>query len=103
MTAELARRGLPPLQERPRKAFPATPGRPLAQSLWVGRKLRWIERLAIKSYLDNGWRFQLYAYDDPDNVPDGCEVLDAAAIIPAKDVFRERSVGSPAWCSMAST
>ena len=89
VTAELARRGLPPLQERPRKAFPATPGRPLAQSLWVGRKLRWIERLAIKSYLDNGWRFQLYAYDDPDNVPDGCEVLDAAAIIPAKDVFRE--------------
>jgi hypothetical protein len=89
VTAELARRGLPALQERPRKAFPATPGRPLAQSLRVGRKLRWIERLAIKSYLDNGWRFQLYAYDDPDNVPDGCEVLDAAAIIPAKDVFRE--------------
>jgi hypothetical protein len=83
VTAELARRGLPALQERPRKAFPATPGRPLAQSLRVGRKLRWIERLAIKSYLDNGWRFQLYAYDDPDNVPDGCEVLDAAAIIPA--------------------
>jgi hypothetical protein len=64
VTAELSKRGLPALQERSRKTFPATPGRPLAQSLWVGRKLRWIERLAIKSYLDNGWRFQLYAYDD---------------------------------------
>jgi hypothetical protein len=31
----------------------------------------------------------LYAYDDPDNIPKGCEVLDATAIIPAKDVFRE--------------
>jgi Glycosyltransferase sugar-binding region containing DXD motif len=89
VTAERVKRGLPALDELPAKTFPGLPGRPLAQSLWVGRKLRWIERLAIKSYLDNGWRFQLYVYDDPENVPDGCEVVDAAAIVPAKDVFRE--------------
>ena len=89
VTAELVRTGSPLPEERRSELFSVAVGRPLAQSLWVGRKLRWIERLAIKSYLDNGWRFQLYAYDDPDNIPKGCEVLDATAIIPAKDVFRE--------------
>lgn len=89
VTTELVCRGLPLPEEGPLKIFPAAVGRPLAQSLWVGRKLRWIERLAIKSYLDNGWRFQLYVYDDVENVPEGCEILDASAIIPAKEVFKE--------------
>ena len=81
--------GLAPPDDTDAKLFPDTPGRPLAQSLWVGKHLRWIERLSIKSYLDNGWRFQLYVYDDPDHVPEGCEVLDASAIIPEKEVFLE--------------
>jgi hypothetical protein len=89
VTTELVRSALPLPEERPLELMPSIAGRPLVQSLWVGRKLRWIERLSIKSYLDNGWRFQLYVYDDPDNVPEGCEVLDAAAILPAKDVFAE--------------
>jgi hypothetical protein len=89
VTTELVARGLPVPEDRPLKALPLAVGRPLAQSLWVGPRLRWIERLSIKSYLDNGWRFQLYVYDEPRDVPEGCEVLDAAAIIPAKDVFRE--------------
>ena len=73
----------------PAKTFEPTPGRPLAQSLWIGPRLRWIEHLAIKSYLDNGWRFQLYAYENVENVPQGCEILDASAIIPEREVFRE--------------
>jgi hypothetical protein len=89
VTNELAKRDLPLPEEQPVGIFTASVGRPLAQSLWVGPKLRWIERLCIKSYLDNGWRFQLYVYDEPDGVPEGCEVLDASAIIPAKDVFLE--------------
>ncbi|HEV8015050.1 MAG TPA: hypothetical protein VGP48_05935 [Stellaceae bacterium] len=89
VTAQLIENGAQLPEEKPAKIFPATPGRPLAQSLWIGPRLRWIERLAIKSYLDNGWRFQLYVYDDPENVPAGCEVLSAAAIIPEKEVFTE--------------
>jgi Glycosyltransferase sugar-binding region containing DXD motif len=89
VTTELVARGLPVPEDKPFKAWLAPIGRPLAQSLWVGPKLRWIERLSIKSYLDNGWRFQLYVYDEPQGVPEGCEILDAAAIIPAADVFRE--------------
>jgi hypothetical protein len=95
LTAEVVDRGLPVPEQKPPRPFPDTPGRPLAQSLWVGRKLRWIERLAIKSYLDNGWRFQLYVYEEPDNVPEGCEVLDASVIIPEKEVFREGMNSGP--------
>lgn len=65
------------------------PGRPLAQSLWIGKHLRWIERASIQSYLLNGWRYQLYVYDIPDNVPDGVELMDASAILPRDAVFRE--------------
>ncbi|MGH6994981.1 MAG: glycosyltransferase, partial [Stellaceae bacterium] len=89
LTAELVERGLPLPADRPTRKFPPAIGRPLVQSLWVGRRLRWIERLAIKSYLDNGWRFQLYVYDDVEDVPSGCEILDAATIIPEGDVFAE--------------
>ena len=89
VTTELVGRGSPlPEQRQPGLRFDVV-GRPLAQSLWVGPELRWIERLSIKSYLDNGWRFQLYVYDEPKGVPKGCEILDAAAIIPAKDIFME--------------
>ena len=89
VTAQLIKDGATLPEDRPPPVFAATPGRPLAQSLWVGKRLRWIERLAIKSYLDRGWRFQLYAYDEIDGVPAGCEVLSASAIIPEKEVFTE--------------
>jgi hypothetical protein len=89
VTIERMAKGLPLPELTPLPVFEARPGRPLAQSLWVGTQLRWIERLAIKSYLANGWRFQLYAYDEIENVPEGCEVLDANAIIPRREVFKE--------------
>ncbi len=65
------------------------PGRPLAQSLWIGPRLRWIERLSMQSYLANGWRYQLYVYELPENVPEGVELMDAAAILPRAALFRE--------------
>jgi hypothetical protein len=89
VTIERLAQGLPEPERVSMPHFKDAPGRPLAQSLWVGKRLRWIEQLAICSYLDNGWRFQLYTYDDVENTPMGCEVLDANAIIPRKDVFRE--------------
>ena len=95
VTNELATRGLPLPEDRSLEPFSAPVGRPLAQSLWVGPRLRWIERLCIKSFLDNGWRFQLYVYDEPEGVPEGCEVLDASAIIPARDVFLEGHGSGP--------
>ncbi|MEO0773119.1 MAG: hypothetical protein AAFZ04_08055 [Pseudomonadota bacterium] len=84
--------------KRDGRVFPDPPGAelspvagspPVAQSLWVGKRLRWTEQLSIQSFLDNGWRYQLYVYDMPENVPDGVEVLDATCILPEACVFRE--------------
>lgn len=81
--------------EQPLTSFPSSPslhlnsGRPLAQSLWIGPKLRWIEELSIQSFLLNGWRYKLYVYDMPNNVPDGVEVCDANSVLPRSAIFRE--------------
>ena len=66
-------------------------GKPLVQALWVGKRLRWIEELSMLSYLRNGWRYQLYTYDDIENIPDGVEVMDANSILSEDTVFREGS------------
>lgn len=59
----------------------------LVQSFWHGPVLTPYERLSIKSFIDCGHRFRLYTYDLRLDVPDGCEVADAAAILPEDRVF----------------
>jgi hypothetical protein len=81
--------GAPPPHLATPRVMTVRAGRPLAQSLWVGPRLRWIEEMSIRSYLRNGWRYQLFVYDIPQNVPDGVEVMDASAILPRHMVFRE--------------
>lgn len=66
-------------------------GRPLVQALWVGPKLRWIEEMSMLSFLRNGWRYHLYAYDDIENLPEGVEVMDASTIVPREDIFTEQA------------
>lgn len=59
----------------------------IIQSLWVGRPLSLIEQLAITSFLKNGHEFHLYCYEKIENVPPGVKVMDAAAILPASEIF----------------
>lgn len=89
MDATLRDAGQTVPEARPIPRWSVRAGRPLVQALWVGPRLRWIEELSIASYLRNGWRYQLYVYDIPENVPQGVEVLDAAAILPRARVFAE--------------
>ena len=56
-------------------------------SLWVGDKLNSLARLSIKSFLDNGYDFHLYVYNDLPNIPDGCIIKDANSIIPQNQIF----------------
>lgn len=84
-----ARQGTADLSGLAAPALAPGAGRPLAQSLWVGPSLRWIERMSMQSFLLNGWRYKLYVYDEPAGVPDGVELADAAAILPRSAVFRE--------------
>lgn len=57
----------------------------LIQSLWIGNKLTTNEVLCINSYIQNGHKFDLYAYDHFKNVPAGANVKDATEIIPISE------------------
>ena len=62
-------------------------GKEVVRSLWIGERLSRLERICISSFLKNGHRFVLYAYDELDNVPDAVELADAEHIIPKQEVF----------------
>jgi hypothetical protein len=81
--------GAPPPGEMAAPALAVRAGRPMAQSLWVGPRLRWIERLSMATYLANGWRYRLFVYETPENVPEGVELADATSVIDRRQVFRE--------------
>ncbi|MEG1542996.1 MAG: glycosyltransferase [Tannerellaceae bacterium] len=63
------------------------------KGLWVsgkGRddKLPPLAALCAKSFLDNGFAFELYTYEPLCNIPSGVQVCDASTIIPERDVYR---------------
>ena len=59
----------------------------VVQSFWYGPTMTAYERLSIKSFLDCGHRYRLFAYRPDLDVPEGCELADAAAILPEDRVF----------------
>ncbi|SNY50086.1 Glycosyltransferase sugar-binding region containing DXD motif-containing protein [Pseudooceanicola antarcticus] len=89
MTRRLLEDGGQPVEALASPALAVRQGLPMAQALWIGPRLRWIEELSMKSYLLNGWRYKLYVYDPPENVPEGVELADAASILPRDMVFTE--------------
>ncbi len=64
-------------------------------SFWHG-DLGWLGRLAIASFLEHGHSFALYAYDDVGPVPAGCELRDAATILPRERMFFYKGNRTPA-------
>lgn len=63
---------------------------PIIQSLWIGDALSNLEKLCIRSFLDNGHAFHLYAYSDIDGVPGDALMKDAGEILPKSAVYRHR-------------
>ena len=57
------------------------------QSLWIGNTLSNVEKLCINSYIKNGHEFDLYAYDEIDNIPENCNVKDAREILSEEEIF----------------
>src|SRR6266849_5770218 len=76
--------------------MPALASRPPVQALWIGSRLSTLERLVVASFLRNGHEFHLYAYEDPEGVPNGAKVLDGNEILPASRIFTYQSNGSVA-------
>ncbi|MDA1087072.1 MAG: glycosyltransferase [Verrucomicrobia bacterium] len=65
-----------------------TPGNEVIQGLWIGERLRLNEQLSIKSFLDHGHEYHLYAYDPIEGVPHRVVVRDAAEIMPRDAIFQ---------------
>lgn len=59
-------------------------------TLWIGDRLGAVERACLRSALAHGHRVALYAYRQPEGVPAGVELRDAAEVLPAARVFRHR-------------
>ncbi len=59
--------------------------------LWIGQRLSPLELLSIRSFLDNGHPYVLWAYDRLETpLPQGAELRDAAEILPREAVFAYR-------------
>lgn len=61
---------------------------------WHGAPLSRVERLSMASFVANGHRVELHVYDDPQNLPKGVELIDAAQVLPGSAMFRHRRTGS---------
>ena len=60
----------------------------IVNALWIGKKLSVTELLTIKSFLQNGHSFVLWAYDKIETtLPEGTILKDASEIIPRDKVF----------------
>lgn len=71
---------------------------PRLNSLWVGPRLQYLERLCLASAKAVGHEFTLWSYD-PDHlegVPEGTEVRNAAEVMPKDRLLRYRDSGSVA-------
>ena len=67
-------------------------------SLWVGPRLGYLERLCLVSAIAAGHRFTLWSYDLANlaGVPSGVDLRDAAEVMPQELLLRYRDSGSVA-------
>jgi hypothetical protein len=64
-------------------------------SLWVGESLTLLEKLTLKSFVDNGYIFKLWVYNDQikEELPCNVELCDANKILPAERIFVYKNKG----------
>jgi len=74
----------------------------VANSLWIGKKLLPQNIISIKSFLQNGFDYNLYVYDEVKDIPSGVNVLDGNDILPDSAIWyygRGFNKGSPSGFS----
>ena len=62
-------------------------------TLWIGNTLSTLQILCINSWLKNGFGFNLFVYEEVDNIPKGVNVLDANSILTKSKIFEYGSTG----------
>ena len=74
----------------------------VAKSLWIGDRLFPQHIISINSFIQNGFEYNLYVYDDVKNVPSGVILCDANEVIPKDEIWYYNSgfnKGSPSGFS----
>ncbi|MCB9204936.1 MAG: hypothetical protein H6603_08170 [Flavobacteriales bacterium] len=67
-------------------------GNRIVNGLWIGPRLSLLERLTIKSFVDNGHEFRLWCYGKlEEDVPNGSFLMNANDILDESRVFRYRN------------
>lgn len=66
----------------------------IINSLWIG-ELSDLEIASIKSWLNNGFTYHLYTYDNIENIPEGVEIKDANEIIPVNEFTNYKNFITP--------
>ena len=59
----------------------------VANSLWIGEQLFPQHIMSINSFLQNGFKYNLYTYDEVKNIPSGVNVLDGNVILPESEIW----------------
>jgi len=64
-------------------------------SLWIGDRLSYLELLTLKSFINNGYTFNLWVYDDKllKQVPAKVNLCDANKILPQSRIFSYKNRG----------
>lgn len=65
--------------------------KPLVEGMWIGDHIPRLAQLCMRSYLDHGFRFRLWAYRQFRGIPEGVEVEDAGSILSPDKVYRHSS------------
>lgn len=68
---------------------------PVIVSFWHG-PMSWLERLSLVSYRNHGHSVALYAYQMPEELPEGIEWRDAEAVLPRTELVFYKGKGTPA-------
>lgn len=57
-------------------------------AIWIGPRLGPIHAACLKSFVRHGHRTRLYIYEEPSDIPEGVELVDASQLIPAEYTVR---------------
>jgi hypothetical protein len=60
-------------------------------AMWIGPRLGAVERACVRSILRAGHELILYCYAEPDGVPDGVTLADAAEVLPEDQIVRHHT------------
>ena len=56
-------------------------------SLWIGKKLSPINIISINSFLHNSYKYNLYVYEEVENIPKGVNIRDGNDILPDSAIW----------------